>query len=361
MSKIEFEIDHLDPMGQGVDKSGDKVTFIPKTLPGEKGQAYVVKKSKGVQFARALNVSQVSKEREESECPHFYQCPGCHYLHTSYAKELEYKRQALQRLLKPLNVDSDLLQVLPASNRLGYRNRIQLHYRQNTFGFIDAATDELVEVPNCKIIEPSLKDRFDELYRKQQRPSGQPARGHVELYADVEQVKESWNKSYAEGGFTQVNQAMNEILKKTVHELVETKHSRHILDLFSGSGNLSKVFEQDGSNRTLVDISPKPEGIENYHSLNLFDMEALKQFKKLELDLMNTTMLVDPPRKGFPGLSEWVDFVKPAQCVYVSCKAATLVRDLKKLMQHYHIDKVMLLDLFPGTHHFETVVSLKPA
>lgn len=357
--EIGFEIDHLDPMGQGVDKQDGKITFIPKTLPGERGQAYVIKKSKGVQFARVLNRSSSSDEREEPKCPHFQQCPGCHYLHTSYAKELEYKKQALKRLLRPLKFDLEKLSVVPAPNRLGYRNRIQLHYRDKVFGFIDAATDELIEVPDCKIFEASLESRFDELYRREQLPSNLPARGHVELYADGEQVRENWNKRYAEGGFTQVNQVMNEYLKRTVQELIAPNHPKHILDLFSGAGNLSEVFVEQGCARTLVDVSPKPEGLDNYHSLNLFAADALKQFEKLKRSFDKPTLLVDPPRKGFASLKDWMSFIQPQQCVYVSCKAATLVRDLKDLPEHFCIDQVILLDLFPATHHFETIVSLK--
>ena len=43
---LSFSIEHMDPMGQGVSKVSDKVTFIAKTLPNEKGQASIIRSAK---------------------------------------------------------------------------------------------------------------------------------------------------------------------------------------------------------------------------------------------------------------------------------------------------------------------------
>ncbi|MBN1475517.1 23S rRNA (uracil-5-)-methyltransferase RumA, partial [Candidatus Sumerlaeota bacterium] len=45
--------------------------------------------------------------------------------------------------------------------------------------------------------------------------------------------------------------------------------------------------------------------------------------------------------------------------VYVSCNPTTLARDLQDLhIARYSIDRVWPLDMFPQTHHVETVVRL---
>ncbi len=57
--KIDFQIEHIDPLGQGVSKGAtadDKITFIKKTLPGESGTAEVFSEKKGVRFARLLEL-----------------------------------------------------------------------------------------------------------------------------------------------------------------------------------------------------------------------------------------------------------------------------------------------------------------
>ena len=49
------------------------------------------------------------------------------------------------------------------------------------------------------------------------------------------------------------------------------------------------------------------------------------------------------------------------QIIYVSCNPATLVRDLEYILQNsdYKIEKIKPRDMFPHTHHIETVVSLR--
>ena len=85
---VGFEIEHIDPLGQGVSKQGGTATFVPATLPGETGTALVHRRAKGVQFARLQRLDRVAANRVTPECPHFERCPGCQFLHTDYASEL---------------------------------------------------------------------------------------------------------------------------------------------------------------------------------------------------------------------------------------------------------------------------------
>ena len=45
--------------------------------------------------------------------------------------------------------------------------------------------------------------------------------------------------------------------------------------------------------------------------------------------------------------------------IYISCKPTSLVRDLAVLQEYgYFVDRACCVDMFPGTPHVETVVSL---
>jgi 23S rRNA (uracil1939-C5)-methyltransferase len=72
-------------------------------------------------------------------------------------------------------------------------------------------------------------------------------------------------------------------------------------------------------------------------------------------------ILLDPPRAGAESaVIKGILDLHPAQISYVSCDPATLARDLKKLFTGgYVIDSIAAFDLFPQTHHVETVVILK--
>ncbi len=72
-------------------------------------------------------------------------------------------------------------------------------------------------------------------------------------------------------------------------------------------------------------------------------------------------ILLDPPRAGAESVVvKRILDLQPARISYVSCDPATLARDLKKLIAGgYAIESLAGFDLFPQTHHVETVVLLR--
>ncbi len=82
----------------------------------------------------------------------------------------------------------------------------------------------------------------------------------------------------------------------------------------------------------------------------------LSENQKKRLDFI----LIDPPRSGtekqtIPAIAK----LKPANISYVSCEPSILARDLRVFIDAgYAIEKITALDLFPQTHHVETVVRL---
>ncbi len=71
-------------------------------------------------------------------------------------------------------------------------------------------------------------------------------------------------------------------------------------------------------------------------------------------------IVVDPPRSGLGGRTVHLIAKSGAPCLtYVSCDPATLARDLVPLLAaDYRVDEVHLVDMFPQTFHFESVVQL---
>ncbi|CAB4532135.1 unannotated protein [freshwater metagenome] len=50
--------------------------------------------------------------------------------------------------------------------------------------------------------------------------------------------------------------------------------------------------------------------------------------------------------------------IAPAQIVYVACDPVALSRDIAFAREHgYHPTRLRALDLFPHTHHVETIVT----
>jgi len=355
---ISFKISSLDSLGQGVSKLQDRITFIPKTLPGEEGEAFILSEKKGVTFARLASLRESSPERIEPVCPHFSSCPSCHYLHTPYENELKSKTENFRKLFRNLPLPE--VKVIGAPRRTGYRNRIQLHYdtKNLKLGMLDAGTSEIIPVPSCLIGEEPVLKKLKDLYRDNLWLSiapKTPERGHVEIYLKDDEVKLNWNQQYASGGFTQVFQEMNDLLQKELSAWFEEAPGT-VLDLFAGNGNLSNNLPY--SERLCVDIYTEQKS-SDFFSLSLYDKTALSKVSSVlrKKSLRPESIILDPPRSGLMNLNEWLSELTPSRVAYVSCDPHTLVRDLQKV-QGYHLTGAVLLDFFPSTFHFESLIFL---
>lgn len=357
---VPFEITGMDSLGQGVSKLSDKVTFIPKTTVGDKGDAEIMAEKKGVAFAKASHFSKLSEDRIKPECIHFDTCPSCHYQHVPYERELEFKKENFLKLFRKLPLPE--VEVISAPRRFFYRNRIQLHYslKSKLIGMRDSQTFRITPIPDCIIGEPQVLDEVKRLYQNntwlKEAPSA-PMEGHVEIYFTDNQLKVNWNKSYAEGGFTQVFQEMNLKLKDILSKKWTLPGQSDLLDLFGGNGNLSNSLNY--SRRLCVDLYRKLPG-DDFLNQDLYADDALKnvlkELKNRNLQIAN--LLLDPPRSGLKNLRQWIDTLKPESIAYVSCDPHTLARDLLSL-EGYEVKKAFLIDFFPSTFHFESFIILE--
>ncbi len=356
---IPFKISTLDSLGQGVSKLGERITFIPKTLPGEEGEAIVQAEKKGVAFARMNSLSVSSSDRVKPVCPHFDVCPSCHYLHTSYEKELATKKENFLNLFRKLPLPE--IKVVPAVRRTGYRNRVQLHYdtKIRKIGMLDARTQEIINIPQCLIGVPEVSKAIQNLYADEQwlklAPKNTP-RGHVEIYYKDQATELSWNSSYAQGGFTQVFGEMNALLHQEIANWFGNEKSS-VLDLFAGNGNLTNNLPY--SERLCVDIYNAAKE-SDFYSCSLYEPGALEKVSTLlkKKNLSPQVLILDPPRSGLTDLKEWLTELNPARVAYVSCDPHTLVRDLLKVTD-YRPTGAVLLDFFPSTFHFESLIFLE--
>ncbi|MFW5871779.1 MAG: class I SAM-dependent RNA methyltransferase [bacterium] len=357
---IEFKIDHIDPLGQGVSKIHDKISFIPKTLPGEVGCAQVYQQKKGVIFAICKGLTKTSPLRTSPDCPHFGKCSACHYRHTSYQEELKFKETNLKWILKNIK-SAPGVKIFQAPQRNFYRNRVQLHYdlKKKAFGMFSTYQNKIISVPECLLPKNEISAEIKRLYQDNawyvEAKKQNKNKGHLEIYWHKARLKKTWNCSYARGGFTQVNQEMNEKLQELVfhhaHENVTTTW-----DLFGGEGNLTCRLNTFRYVMDLYKVTPSNNKAQ-YLNIDLYDKNALETLLNQNIKYPEL-IIVDPPRRGFPSLHLWLEKIKPSKFIYISCWPGTLARDLGKI-GNYKIEKLYLIDLFPGTFHFETMVYLE--
>ena len=141
-----------------------------------------------------------------------------------------------------------------------------------------------------------------------------------------------------------------------------------MLDLYCGMGNFSIPLA--GRAHTVLGIEGKGAAIrsaqKNSEAAGLDNTEFSKSpihpacEKLLAAGRTFDFVLIDPPRQGAPGLADRLSGLCRSRLVYISCDPATLVRDLADLCrQGFTVSRIRPVDMFPQTHHIETVVLLE--
>jgi tRNA/tmRNA/rRNA uracil-C5-methylase (TrmA/RlmC/RlmD family) len=71
-------------------------------------------------------------------------------------------------------------------------------------------------------------------------------------------------------------------------------------------------------------------------------------------------VILDPPRSGAASkVINQLMRIAPRNIIYVACDPVALARDLHSLqVGGYNLRGIRAFDIFPHTHHFETVVAL---
>jgi len=180
----------------------------------------------------------------------------------------------------------------------------------------------------------------------------------IEIQAAGESFKLS-AKSFFQG-----NRAM---IEKLVETAIGDAAGRRSLDLYCGVGlftlPLARRFEH------VIGVEESYDSIEfakrNATNANIgnaeFRTESVRRFLSNVVESDLDFVLLDPPRAGTEKDTVMnLIRLKPKRVSYVACEPSVLARDLKRFVENgYSIDSIAALDLFPQTHHVETVVHLK--
>lgn len=168
--------------------------------------------------------------------------------------------------------------------------------------------------------------------------------------------------------FSQVNAEQNGRLIKLVLSLAGPAAGKRILDLFCGMGNFSVPLAIAGAEVTGVErnresiararINAATAGAAGTVFVDSDVWSAVRRY--LHQQAAFDIVLLDPPRNGLGRESALPADLAPEKILYVSCDPATLVRDIGVLTARgYGLTSVTPVDMFPQTHHIESVALLE--
>jgi 23S rRNA (uracil1939-C5)-methyltransferase len=163
--------------------------------------------------------------------------------------------------------------------------------------------------------------------------------------------------------FVQVNAAINRELVATAVRLAAVAPHERVLDLYCGLGNFSLPFAQRA--RELLGVegdaglvaravkNAASNGISNARFLTADLAAGDWSFLREEWGLV----VLDPPRTGAEAPVAELVKTRPQRIVYVSCHPGTLARDAQVLAEQggYTLRTARVFDMFPHTHHVETI------
>lgn len=174
--------------------------------------------------------------------------------------------------------------------------------------------------------------------------------------------------SWSAGCFFQVNALHNQELAALVCRLYRQTGGRKVLDLFCGMGNFSIPIALCGAGMT--GIEQNPESIRwaelnarqnGLHRCRFHTSDVGRYLHSLSgrADRFDVVLL-DPPRQGLGGHASALAGIGAHTILYVSCDPATLARDLAVLtICGYRLRSLTPVDMFPQTHHLESVALLE--
>ncbi len=419
--ELELDVGPVGYGGQCVARHDGRVLLVRHALPGERVIARVTGVGRRGRFLRAdaVRVLAASPDRVTPPCPYAGpgRCGGCDWQHAALDAQRRLKGRVLaDALRRHAGVSEVGGQALPESVEVhavpgdedGLRWRTRVRYAvaphnegPPALGFRRHRSHEVEPVGDCRIAareiaalpladhpwphtvaevamtrsgtgelvvrpEPA-STRDPELLRLLPAAVSVPGvrgRGRVTEQAAGRRWRVSGD------GFWQVHPGGAEVLVDAVRALLAPRPGEHLLDLYSGVGLFAGALAADLGPGGRVDAVEGSAAAAKDARRNLHDLPQvhlhhadvrvwLRRRSVVRADLV----VLDPPRTGAgPDVVRQLLARGPRAIAYVACDPVALARDLAvALAAGWRLAQLRAYDLFPMTHHLETVALLLPA
>jgi 23S rRNA (uracil1939-C5)-methyltransferase len=348
-----------------------KAVMIPHALPGETVRARIHEEKKDYCFGVIEEIVEGSGFRTRPPCAHFESCGGCSYLHMPYEKELYFKKSILIDSLAR-NADMAAEQQpeieVTAGDRFHYRSHASIKARGSFQGFYRKGTNDIVPFheSGCLLLADDLNEwmRHNEIPRGDYR-AALDSSNRVITSEDPRPVviEKTGDLTFLRGihQFFQANRFLRGAMQAIVARDAEIGGDESFLDIGCGVGFFTLFLAQLMKDGTGVDISGESilcakqnAGINNIGNVEFQQMPS----DRIHPARMRPGLIViDPPRAGIDRKTrKTILAISPERMVYVSCNPATFSRDAKEFTAGgYRMDRLMLIDMFPCTHHIEVI------
>ncbi|HEX6160636.1 MAG TPA: TRAM domain-containing protein [Thermoanaerobaculia bacterium] len=389
---ITIEAGELVAGGDAIARIDGFPIFCMNVFPGDVARVRLYEVKKGFAKAELVELLTPSPWRRLEPCPIANECGGCDWTALRLDKQLEAKRRILTESLRRIGkLDvATLPEIRIHASPLNYRLRSRLHEENGAVGFYAMRSNRVVPlVEECEVVGVATARALSPCHPE--RSEGPPDAGAApgaslvgrgsfadaqddrremwelngEVIADDRELTlrvDKYQYRLATGAFFQVNRhLLGTMLRLVSAHAAKTRNRKVAYDLYSGVGfftlpiaeQFARVYAVEGSRLS-----------SRYARQNL-----PKNVKVVEAPVENYIgnireadfVFLDPPRAGARRevISTVAERTKEV-IAYLSCDPVTFSRDASRLIASgWRLSTLDLLDLFPNTHHVETLSSFE--
>ena len=382
--ELVVDIERLLPGGLGLAHEGGKTIFVSLAAPGDRLRVHIDREQGNLLFTSIVEIITPSPYRIEPPCPYFGRCGGCDFQQLNYHTQLVAKAEIIRDCLRRIaGVQSIPDFTVQPSQEWHYRSRAVWQFDQetNAIGYYERASRRVCDVVDCAVLAPELQNTLERIrqtpwhsipsdLKHLQAVNGDKGVSLSPAFAEFQNTELQLKVgdevyTFNADAFFQINQ---HLLGPLMDFALADAHGESAVDLYCGVGLFTLPLARRFKRVVGVESNPvatryarrnlQLAGLENtrIHATSVSDWITTATVGGARCDFV----LLDPPRAGAESaVIKGILKFAPRDISYVSCDPATLARDLKKLISGgYEIVSLAAFDLFPQTHHVETVVRL---
>ena len=372
--------------------------MVGLAAPGDRLRVRIDRVKGNVAFASIVEIIEPSSFRIEPPCPYFGRCGGCDFQQLNYQAQLDAKVEIIRDCLRRIGGIEHVpkFRITPAPNEWHYRARAQWQYDsvRRHLGYFESGSRRVCDVAECAVLVPELQSELEHL-RGQMNEGSLPAdardfrvvAGDDSISCAPSVKSPTVREGKKRGVIHTVTRTIHgELYRLNAESFFQTNAdlAPHLIDTAIGEALGRKAVElYCGVGLFTVPLARRFEsvvGVEGDATATDFARQNLGETELANAEIVNQDvadwleqnlegagnkgaldfLLLDPPRTGAESrVISGILGLRPKRICYVSCDPATLARDLRKLIAGgYTIDRLAALDMFPQTHHVETVVHL---
>lgn len=391
----ETTIERIVPGGLGLGYGGGRTLFVSRAAAGDVLKVRIDRDQGRVAHASIVEVIKPGPDRIEVPYPRLAEC-GADFQHLTYGAQLAAKQGIIADCMRRI-AGIDLLEtvpIVPSPEEWHYRLRAEWHHdpQSEVLGYLRHGTHNVVDLTDDPFVLPQLNAVYWELRVRlaegaladwateirgaagDDGVSLSPApNGETPTAVTLDVAGERY--AFDADCFFQVNPGVLDLLVDEALKFapqpgdILSTATRKAIDLYCGVGlftlPLARRFEQ------VVGVEAQPRAAEFARQnaieagLDNVRIETVPVEHWLENAYRThgrvPFVLLDPPRTGLPAPAlQGILRMRPQRIAYVSCDPATLARDIKTLLgSGYELLDLVAVDMFPQTHHVETVAHLE--